>query len=186
QVTWVTARDVVEPRLDAALIAGDPVALATFHHGMRAYVLQGALVRIKLWDANGRVIYSDEPRLEGRTYALNAIEQKALREQRTASEVSDLSKPENQFEIGYGTLLEVYVGVRASTGQPLLFEAYYRYSAVRQAGAAAWRRFAPPALGALLVLQLVQIPLAWSLARQLRRQQRERESLLQHAVDASN
>jgi len=186
QVTWVTARDVVEPRLDAAVVAGDPVALAAFNQAMRAYVLQGALVRVKLWDADGRVIYSDEPRLEGRTYALNGVEQTALREQRTASEVSDLGKPENQFEIAYGTLLEVYAGVRASTGQPLLFEAYFRYHAVKQAGAAAWRRFAPPALGALLVLQLVQIPLAWSLARQLRRRQRERESLLRHAVDASN
>ncbi|HET9142475.1 sensor histidine kinase [Actinophytocola sp.] len=186
QVTWVTARGVVEPRLDAGVISGDPAALAAFHQAMRAYVLQGSLVRVKLWDAGGRVIYSDEPRLMRARYGLEAGELEALRQQRTASAVSDLSRPENQYESAYGKLLEVYVGVRAATGEPLLFEAYFRYDAVTEAGLAVWRKFAPIALGALFVLQLVQIPLAASLARRVQRQQRERESLLRHAVDASD
>jgi signal transduction histidine kinase len=149
-------------------------------------VLLGSLVRVKLWDADGKVIYSDEPRLQGHTYGLDPGELEALRQQRTASDISRLDKPENQFEGGYGKLLEIYVGIRAPTGQPLLFESYFRYDAVNEAGLAVWRRFAPIALGALVMLQLVQIPLAASLARRVRRQQRERESLLQHAVDASN
>jgi two-component system NarL family sensor kinase len=186
QVTWVTARGVVEPRLDAGVISGDPGALAAFHQAMLDYVLQGSLVRVKLWDAEGRVIYSDEPRLMRARYGLEAVELEALRQQRTASAVSDLSRPENQYESEYGKLLEVYVGVRAATGERLLFEAYFRYDAVTEAGLAVWRKFAPIALGALLVLQLVQIPLAWSLARRVRSQQRERESLLRHAVDASD
>ena len=37
-----------------------------------------------------------------------------------------------------------------------------------------------------MLLELVQIPAAWSLARRLRRGQRQRETLLQHAVDASD
>jgi signal transduction histidine kinase len=186
QVAWVTAKGVVEPRLDAAVIAGEPAALAAFHQAMRTYVLQGSLLRIKLWDADGKVIYSDEPRLQGKTYPLDPGEVEALRQQRTASDVSDLGKPENQFEATNGKLLEVYVGVRATTGQPVLFESYFRYDAVTETGLAVWRKFAPIALGALVALQLVQIPLAASLARRLRRQQHDRESLLQHAVDASN
>ncbi len=186
QVGWVTAKGVVEPRLDAALIEGDVAALVAFNDDMRKYVLRGSLVRVKVWDANGRVIYSDDPRLMRGILPLDPSEEEALRQQRTASDVSDLSKPENQYEASYGRLLEVYVGVRATTGQPLLFEAYFRHDAVDQAGLEVWQRFAPIALGALLVLQLVQIPLAASLARRLRRQQRERESLLQHAVDASD
>jgi signal transduction histidine kinase len=113
-------------------------------------------------------------------------ELEALRGQRIESGVSDLSRPENRFEVAYGKLLEVYVGVRATTGQPLLFEVYFRYDAVALAGRAAWQKFAPIALGALVALQLVQIPLAWSLARRLQRQQHEHESLLRHAVDASD
>ncbi len=186
QVAWVTAKGVAEPRLDDQVVAGDPTALAAYHQAMRAFVLHGSLVRVKLWDADGKVIYSDEPRLIGHNYPLDPGELEALRQQRTASSVSDLNKAENQFEVGYGKLLEIYVGIRTPGGQPLLFESYFRYDAVNEAGMDFWRRFAPIALGALVLLQLVQIPLAASLARRVRRQQRERESLLQHAVDASN
>jgi signal transduction histidine kinase len=41
-------------------------------------------------------------------------------------------------------------------------------------------------LGALLVLYLVQVPLAYSLARRLRARQLEREELLRRAIDASD
>ena len=186
QVTYVTARGVVEPRLDAGVVAGQPAALQAFDAAMRRYVLQGSLVRVKLWNANGRIVYSDEPRLIGATFPLGAEEAEALRLQGSASEVSDLSRPENRFEIPYKKLLEVYVGVRAANGEPMLFEAYFQYQAVTEAGLAAWQRFAPPSLGALLLLELVQIPFAWSLARRVQRQQRDRARLLQHAVEASD
>jgi signal transduction histidine kinase len=154
---------------------------------MRRYVLQGSLVRVKLWNADGKIVYSDEPRLIGQTFPLDPDETEALRIQGSSeSEVSDLSRPENQFEIPYKKLLEVYVGVRGPGGEPMLFEAYFQYQAVTEAGQAAWKRFAPPSLGALLLLELVQIPFAWSLARRVQRQQRDRERLLRHAVDASD
>jgi signal transduction histidine kinase len=41
-------------------------------------------------------------------------------------------------------------------------------------------------IGALIALELVQIPLAWSLARRLRTRQQERERLLRQAVDSSD
>jgi signal transduction histidine kinase len=66
-----------------------------------------------------------------------------------------------------------------------LFEAYFRYAAVSAAGKDLWRSFAPTSLGALVALELVQIPLAWSLARRLRDRQQEREELLQRTIDAS-
>ncbi|HEY7273397.1 MAG TPA: histidine kinase [Actinoplanes sp.] len=186
QVAWVTAKGVVEPRLDAAVINGDPAALSAFDDAMRRYVLHDSLVRVKLWDDSGRIIYSDQPGLRGTRWQVEDEELEVLREQRIDSEVSDLSRPENRFEAVYGKLLEVYVGVRSTTGQRLLFEVYFRYDAVALAGRAAWHKFAPIALGALVALQLVQIPLAWSLARRLQRQQHERETLLRHAVDASD
>jgi len=186
QVTYVTARGVVEPRLSPAVIAGQPAALREFDAAMRQYVLQGSLVRVKLWNADGRIVYSDEPQLIGQRFQLDAGESEALRLLLASAEVSDLSRPENQYEVPYGKLLEVYVGVRGTNGEPMLFEAYFQYEAVTEAGQAAWQRFAPPSLGALLVLQLVQIPFAWSLARRVQRQQRDRERLLRHAVDASD
>jgi len=186
QTTFVAARGVVEPRLDAAVLARDPAAMAAFGAAMHQYVVQNSLVRVKLWTADGTIFYSNEPRLIGHRFPLTGSEAEALRQSGTDSEVSDLSKPENHFETGFGKLLEVYVGIRSTTGQPVLFETYYRYNAVTQAGEAAWRRFAPPSLGALFILELVQIPFAWSLARKVQRQREERERLLRHAVDASD
>jgi two-component system NarL family sensor kinase len=186
QTTFVAARGVVEPRLTAQVMARDPAAMADFDLAMRQYVVQNSLVRVKLWTEDGTIIYSNEPRLVGQKYPLTGSEAEALHQTGSDSEVSDLSKPENQYETRFGKLLEVYVGIHSTTGQPVLFETYYRYDAVTSAGEAAWRRFAPPSLGALLILELVQIPFAWSLARRVARQREERERLLRHAVDASD
>jgi signal transduction histidine kinase len=46
--------------------------------------------------------------------------------------------------------------------------------------------FAPPLLGGLLVLLLLQLPLAWGLARRLRREHAQREALLSNAIAASD
>jgi two-component system, NarL family, sensor kinase len=185
QVAWVAGQGIAEPRLTDAVLRGDAQALATLDADMHRYVLQGSLVRVKVWRADGRILYSDEPRLVGQTFPLGEDEQEALEGGTTDSEISDLSAPENVYERPFGKLLEVYVGLTATNGERLLFESYFRYDAVATAAAAQWRQYAPPTLAGLLALQLVQIPFAWSLARRLQRQQRERQRLLQRAVDAS-
>ena len=101
------------------------------------------------------------------------------------AEVSDLSKPENRFETD-SKLLEVYLRTETPSGTPLLFEAYFRYRGVTEVGRHLWAQFAPITIGALVVLELVQIPLAWSMARRLQASQQERERLLRHALDASD
>jgi signal transduction histidine kinase len=187
QVTAVTAHGIAEPRLTAAVVRGDPKALTDFNDAMDRYVLRGSLARVKLWNADGRIIYSDESRLIGQQFPLGEEERGALlRPGSPDSEISDLTRRENTYDRVFGKMLEVYVGVPARTGEPLLFEAYFKYDAVRDAGRQQWRSYAPPALAALLLLQLVQIPFAWSLARRLERQQQDRQQLLQHAVDASD
>ncbi len=187
QVTSVTARGIVEPLLSRELVAGDPEAVAKFDDAMKRLVLTPSLVRVKLWNAEGRIVYSNEQELMHRSFALSQEECEVLRQEgRIASEISDLARPENVFEGPFDKLLEVYTGVRSLDGTPLLFEAYFHYEAVAKAGNAQWRSYAPPALAALLLLQLVQIPFAWSLARRLQRQEQDRRRLLQHAVDASD
>jgi signal transduction histidine kinase len=186
QTTNIAAHGIVEPLLTPAVVARQPAAQTKFDVAMHRYVIIGSLVRIKVWNASGTIVYSNAPQLIGMQFPLNGSEAAALHGSGSDSEVSDLSKPENRFETQFGKLLEVYIGIKSTDGQPLLFETYYKYDAVSAAGDAAWRRFAPPSLGALLVLELVQIPFAWSLARRVQRQREERERLLRHAVDASD
>ena len=108
-----------------------------------------------------------------------------LRHNTVAAELSDLSAPENRFERDQGRLLEVYLPVPTPGGQTLLFETYSRYSSVTASAGAMWRQFLPVTVGALLLLQLLQVPLAWSTARRLVRSLAERERLLRRAVEAT-
>ena len=183
--TLIKAEGLVEPVLDDGVPTRSPAALARLGAVVQRNVLDRALIRVKLWTSAGTIAYSDEPRLIGTTYHLGADEQDSIASGRIDAGVSDLSKPENRYERQYRKLLEVYLPVRTPSGTVLLFEAYYRYSLVSDNGSRLWRSFAPTALGALVLLQLVQIPLAWSLARRLRHRLQEREVLLERALQAS-
>jgi signal transduction histidine kinase len=57
---------------------------------------------------------------------------------------------------------------------------------MQESAARLWRRFTPAAVGALILLELVQIPLAWGLARGIRRHQEVRTGLLHAAIEASH
>jgi two-component system NarL family sensor kinase len=184
--TLVKAQGLVEPALTDGLTTADPVAVTRVAHVVTKSVLDRDLVRVKIWTREGRIVYSDEPRLIGATYQLGADEIAAIDHGVIEAEVSDLSRPENRFERDRGKLLEVYLPVRTPSGKRLLFEAYFRYDAVSAAGRHIWRSFAPISIGALVALELVQIPLAWGLARRLRDRQREREQLLRQALDVSD
>jgi signal transduction histidine kinase len=183
--TVVKAQGVVEPAVSDRLLTGDPQAVRQVDEVVEREVLSESLVRVRIWTPDGTIVYSDEPRAIGSQYALGDDELESLTTGRISAEVSDLSKPENRFEGGFGKLLEVYLPIHSPSGEPLLFEAYYLYDAVEAAGRQLWRSFAPIAIGALVLLELVQIPLAWSLARRLRQRQQEREGLLRRALEAS-
>ena len=185
QVAYVSSVGLVAPVLGDDLLTMDRTALDRVDAVVREHVLRGSLVRVKIWSSDGTIVYSDEPRLIGEQFALGDDERAVLTSGEQGAEVSDLTKPENRFETE-SKLLEVYSRAETPSGTPLLFEAYFRYSGVSEVGRHLWSQFAPTTIGALIVLQLVQIPLAWSMARRLQSAQRERERLLRSALDASN
>jgi two-component system, NarL family, sensor kinase len=183
--TTLASRAVVAPLLAPALLRGDPAALRRMDAAVRGQVLGSGIVRVKLWSEDGRIVYSDERRLIGQQYALGGDELESLRTGGVDAELSDLSKPENRFERSGSRLYEVYRGVESPQGDRLLFEAYERSSSVAASGRRLWLTFLPALAGTLLLLLLLQLPLAGSLVRRLRRDQQERETLLQHAIEAS-
>jgi two-component system, NarL family, sensor kinase len=181
----LAGRGVVEPAITAGLLRGEPAAIARLDRVVRRGILRGRIVRVKIWDARGRIVYSDEHRLVGSRYESGAEELRSITVGQAEAEVSDLSRPENRFERRFDKLLEVYLRVRGPRGAPLLFETYERYSSIAASGRKLWLAFAPAILGTLALLWLVQLPLAWRGARQLREHQAQRERLLQHAIESS-
>jgi signal transduction histidine kinase len=184
-IAEVVGRGLIEPALEDGLLEGDPEARTRLDGIVRGRIIGETIVRLKLWSPAGRVVYSDEPQLIGQQFDLGPELAEALSNNTAQAEVSDLGGPENESERPFGSLLEVYFPVHAPGGTPLLFEAYQPYDSVLGSGDEIWRRFLPTFIAGLVVLELVQLPLAWSLARRLNRRQAERELLLRRAIDAS-
>jgi signal transduction histidine kinase len=185
--TRLFAHGSVEPAVTDALVGGDPRALAAVDR----VVEQGAfsedgVARVKIWDRSGRIVYSDLPRLIGTRYHLGPQDLAEFKGSKADAEVSDLSKPENRFERHFGRLLEVYLPIRTPSGQPLRYETYYQSSFISARGHRIFRQFAFPMVGGLVLLALIQLPLAWWLATRVQRGQEERERLLTRAIEASD
>ncbi|MDQ4039254.1 MAG: sensor histidine kinase [Actinomycetota bacterium] len=185
RITSLAAGVAVEPMLDDGVLTGDPAVLTALDRVVQEEVLRGSLIRVKIWNPDGTILYSDEERLIGDRYELAADELASLQTGEPEAEISDLSEPENRFEEQAVQLLEVYQPVTTTGGNVLLFEAYFTYAGVAEAGRNVWLRFAPYSLGALVLLELLQVPLALSLARRLRRTQHQREHLLRRAIEAT-
>jgi len=99
--------------------------------------------------------------------------------------VSDLSRPENRFERAFGSLVEVYLPVRATNGTKLLFETYQLDSVIKADEQRIWSGIFPALVAGLVLLFVVQVPLSWRLALRLQRASHDRAALLQRAIDSS-
>jgi hypothetical protein len=185
-VTRIVGRQIVEPRVTDGLLRERPSSIRRLDHVVQNNVLRRKIVRVKIWTGGGRIVYSDKHRLIGSRYKLGADDLAVLRGGGVDAGLSDLSRPENRFERSRGEVMEVYLPIHTPSGKPLLFETYQRFSSIASSGSSIWRAFAPALVGALLILALLQVPLAASMARRLRRGHAEREALLQRALDASD
>lgn len=185
EIAAIDGRAVAAPALGQAVVDGDAAAVAAFDVLIRGRVLSSRVVRVKIWSPEGRIVYSDVPALIGQTFSLGAEEQEAIRGNRIAAEVSQLSRPENRFERAYGRLLEVYLPIQSTAGATFLFETYQVYSSIDQDQQRIWAAFFPVIIGGLILLLVVQVPLAWSLARGLNRARQDREELLRRSLEVS-
>ncbi|MEZ0578437.1 sensor histidine kinase [Nocardioides sp. MH1] len=187
-LTGVLGRSVAEPAVPRGLVTGDAAAIDKLDRTVLDRLLVGDVERIKIWAADGTVLYSDRTELIGSVYPLDDDEREILERGGTDAELSDLSRPENRFErgLGGGGMLEVYTRIRSPEGQPLLFEAYFRSDQIADRRGEVLDRFLPISIGALLVLVLVTTPLILLLTRRVARGGRDRERLLRAAVQASD
>ena len=172
--------------LDDGVLRGDARSLAKLDDLVAARLLSPSVVRVKLWSRDGRILYSDEPAIIGRRFGLGGEEAELFTTGGADAELSDLSRPENAYERQEGRLLEAHTVIRTPGGTPVLFETYQRFDALNASGGRLLRALAPTLVAALVVLLLFQVPLSWSLARRLQRGHRERERLLERAIEASD
>ena len=179
------AAQLVEATVGDGLLTGRATAQTAVDDVVVGRILSNSVVRVKIWSAGGRVVYSDDPAEIGRRYALSADQHRLLRNGGAEVEVTDLNRPENALDRQEGRLIEAYTRIRTPSGTPLLFEIYQRFGSVTADARRLLKALAPPILGAIGLILIVQIPLFWSLTRRLQRSHEQREGLLANAVTSS-
>jgi signal transduction histidine kinase len=180
------ARAVSGPLVDAGMRRGDANSVATFSRVMQNRLQEGSMVHLRVWDADGRILWSDQQGLLGRKFELHRDVAAVLESGSAIGSVSEVDGLEGVAKVDDGELLEVYAAARSQTGDPIIVNSYWSAERLDDSANAVLGRIAPLSVGSLTLLALVVFPLAWSLARRVERVQGENGVLVQHALDASD
>lgn len=180
RITSRLADFVFAPLLGAAL-AGDATRRGDLNRLVDSRMQDGTIVRINVWSIDGLIVYADDRTTIGQRFpvpdeVVDAIER--------GTSFSDIS---TEPETGPGSeprQVEVYVPLRLRD-RTLALEVYFSFQSIENQTAELTSEIVPPVVGALVLLQLVQVPIAVSLARRVRRHEADRTRLLERALSAS-
>jgi signal transduction histidine kinase len=142
----------------------------------------GSLKAIFVWAPSGRVLWCSDPSVI-RQSAPPTPEMLAAIDGQVSSEIEDRAEIPFAGESSQ-PLVEVYVPLRVN-GRNLAFETYFSAANIDRNAAALRSQILPLALGALVLLELVQLPVAISLARRGRRHDTEHAELMARSLAAS-
>ncbi len=109
-----TARELVGEGLLPHEIA-DPVILAQFDEEVRLRLLGGETVRVKVWNTDGTIVYSDAADLIGQQFELSGHAREAF-DGKPSFNLSDLSDPAHQMERDLDRLIEFFIPIEDSDG----------------------------------------------------------------------
>jgi len=180
------ANEVVAPMVTPGVEQGDIPSMSKLNEQVKSRMAGDTIQRIKVWNAAGRILYSDDAEQIGLHFPLDKDDLNALRTGSVDSDISNLDKSENVYDRGFGESLEVYAGARDTSGKPILVETYFKADRLHADEASLIRRIVPVVLVAVLVLGLLLVPLAFTLARRVARYERERQGMIRLAVEASS
>ena len=184
--TELIAQTAIEPALSSGLLDTSAGDLDRFDRFVRGRILEGDVVRVKVWNSDGVVVYSDEPRLIGQQFALDDHQLSVLTNGGSEAEVSDLARSENDFDQQLGQVLEVYTLVEAPSGEPLLFELYLTDDNLQERADELFGLFRPLTVGGILLFLLLTTPLVWLVSRRADSAAADRERYLVMATNASD
>lgn len=176
---WL-ARTVVEPRIDQGLQTGKPARMAELDAAFSASISGSDVKAIRLWNSDGVVIYSNDPRLIGERFEIpEGIAEGPVQG------MADPSRPENRYLDPDVNWVQVSLPVAGGDGSRYLFQISKLQDSLQQEARSVWMAFAPILAGSMVLLALLLVVLGVRMARRISAELRTREELLQRAVDAS-
>jgi diguanylate cyclase (GGDEF)-like protein len=181
----LVARLGIQPRLTPrelrnGLSASDIRAL---DEQLRARSVRSDLARIKIWNNRGRIVYSDDHALIGRSPVESDDLGDALRGEPDPAEVVTPSPhTETASEVGLGRLVEVYVPLRfLASGPPAgVFEIYLSYSPIAAAIGHDENTIALLVFIGLALLWAILFRIVASASRRLSQQAKENDRLARY------
>ena len=142
------------------------------------------LVRIKVWDPSGRVIYSNNPAQIGRAFPIDDDLGAALGG-RPATDISPLTRPENAGDpVARGPLLQTYIPIRAGGRVIGAYEAYSDLAPLNRRLDTARRTIWGSVAAGFLLLYAALFAIVRGASRRLARQMREIADLGARAREA--
>jgi len=184
-LTEQSARTLILPNLTQALLDGEEEAIAQLDGVIRDHLLGDRVLRVKLWLADGTVIYSDATALIGENYEVAPDRLAAVEGAVTVAALEDPDGPESRFEVGLGPLLEVYLPIEGPNSEQMLFEAYFDAESVAASATRIRASVVPITLVSLFLMGALTLAMARRLSKRMDRARVEREFLLARAIDAS-
>ncbi len=172
---------VLNPNLAPADLAGTlaPERYARISALIQNTIVSQHIVRVKIWNRGGRLIYSDEEGLVGQQFPVSAELEAALSGE-VAMQVSGLQKAENVGErSAYARLLEVYVPLRPMNSTQVLgaYEIYHDLTTLEPRIAEIQRQVWLSVMVGFLVLYVSLFTLVRSASRELVRRNAENARL---------
>jgi signal transduction histidine kinase len=140
---------------------------------VRSRLLQSPVVRLKIWRADGTVVFSDEPRLIGERFEDEAEELGEVFDGEVDAGVSDLTAHENGFERArFSKLYETHVPLYLSgtgTGRraDAVAELYTDYAGIQSEVDHLFKTLLVTLAGGLFILYLLLLPIIRRAARTL-------------------
>ena len=176
-------------------LTGRPADVAALDRVVADRMADGSVTEVTIWSAEGEVVYSDKAENIGKTSPPSEALLAAVAGRTTSTWEDDPpeadatsaaeARASTAEDKGPRRFVEVYAPLTLPGRPPMVFEAYFNYRPVDDLAGRLLRQILPLTLVPLLLLQLIQIPVALSLARRLRRSENERIRLLQRDLAAS-
>jgi signal transduction histidine kinase len=183
----VVVQDVLGNGLTAETFTGQPRIGSQTRwaaKSRRLLLADGHVVRVKVWDTTGRVIFSNNPAQIGQSYPIDDNLRTALSGQR-AMDISNLSERENAGDrAGHSSLLETYIPIRINGRVVGAYEAYSDLSAIESEITEARRTIWLSVAAGFLLLFASLFAIVRSASRRLVRQMRAISALEMQAREA--
>lgn len=157
--------------------AGTP-GYESFDDDVRLRLLGGETLRVKLWEPDGTIVYSDNPNLVGTHFNLSVPAVDALAGNPT-SNISDATDPAHADERSTGGLVEFYIPYHDSAGSVIgAFEVEQQIDSLRNTLARVGRSVWFTIGSGLLLLGAFMLALLLARARAVNRRRRHVETLV--------